>query len=71
MVYRAAAEEQPAASSTGASSPAVAAAATNGLGELSDIQLDQLARRLYGRITDRLRAELLRERERAGVLPDL
>ncbi len=70
-VYRAAAVEQPVASSNGPGPAAPATAGTSGFGELSEIQLDQLARRLYWRISDRLRAELLRERERAGTLPDL
>jgi hypothetical protein len=39
--------------------------------EMSDGQLDELAGRVYGRMRDRLAAELLRDRERAGLLPDL
>ncbi len=38
---------------------------------LSDQQLDMLARRIYGRIRDRLGSELLLDRERAGSLADL
>jgi hypothetical protein len=37
----------------------------------SDQQLDMLARRIYGRIRDRLGSELLLDRERAGSLADL
>jgi hypothetical protein len=36
-----------------------------------DRELDELARRLYGRIRTRLAAELLADRERAGLLVDL
>ena len=36
-----------------------------------DRELDDLARRLYGRIRSRLSAELLADRERGGVLTDL
>ncbi len=36
-----------------------------------DRELDELARRLYGRIRSRLTAELLADRERAGLLVDL
>jgi hypothetical protein len=35
-----------------------------------DLDLDDLARRLYGRLRSRLRAELLVDRERAGLLAD-
>jgi hypothetical protein len=34
-------------------------------------ELDELARRLYGRIRSRLAAELLADRERAGMITDL
>jgi hypothetical protein len=34
-------------------------------------ELDELARRLYGRIRSRLASELLADRERAGLLVDL
>jgi hypothetical protein len=37
---------------------------------MPDDQVDQLARRVYWRVRDRLTAEMLRERERAGLLPD-
>jgi hypothetical protein len=36
----------------------------------SDADLDLLARRLYGRIRDRLARELLLDRERSGMLAD-
>lgn len=36
-----------------------------------DHELDELARRLYGRIRARLSAELLADRERAGLITDL
>ncbi|HLY14928.1 MAG TPA: hypothetical protein VKR24_11310, partial [Candidatus Limnocylindrales bacterium] len=36
-----------------------------------DRELDELARRLYGRIRTKLAAELLADRERAGLLVDL
>lgn len=42
-------------------------AAANGA---PDLDLDDLARRLYGRLRSRLRAELLVDRERAGLLAD-
>jgi hypothetical protein len=35
------------------------------------VDLDELARRLYGRMSSKLRAELRLERERAGILSDL
>ena len=52
-------------------------AATDGSGgasqnaeAISDDQVEELAGRVYGRIRDRLGAELLRDRERAGLLSD-
>ena len=36
-----------------------------------DRELDDLARRLYGRIRSRLSAELLADRERSGMITDL
>jgi hypothetical protein len=41
-----------------------------GLAAATDGDLDLLARRLYGRIRDRLRGELLLDRERSGSLAD-
>ena len=37
----------------------------------SDAELEELAGQLYGRISRRLRRELLVDRERAGVMVDL
>jgi hypothetical protein len=53
-------------STGGASGPAPAAAPAD-----RERELDELARRLYGRIRTRLAAELLADRERAGLLVDL
>jgi hypothetical protein len=39
--------------------------------ERPELDLDELARRLYDRIRRRLRAELLIDRERAGLIADL
>jgi hypothetical protein len=60
-----------ASSSPGASpgSPAAPAAAASPAER--DRELDELARRLYGRIRTRLSAELLADRERAGLITDL
>lgn len=49
---------------------AAAGAAAPGGGSMPDDQVELLARRVYSRIRDRLGAELLRDRERAGLLPD-
>ena len=51
-----------------AGGPATAAAASP---VDRDRELDDLARRLYGRIRSRLSAELLADRERAGMITDL
>jgi len=57
----------PAASSVQAGGAAGAAA---GLAGVSEADLDLLARRLYGRVRDRLARELLLDRERSGMLAD-
>ena len=60
-------QQAPAPASTGgAAGPAPAASPAD-----RDRELDELARRLYGRIRTRLAAELLADRERAGLLVDL
>lgn len=40
-------------------------------GKKSEIELEELAGQLYGRISRRLRRELLVDRERAGLMVDL
>ncbi|MGH2463953.1 MAG: hypothetical protein ACRDGI_00685 [Candidatus Limnocylindrales bacterium] len=61
--------------STAGSPSAVLDAAGNPVGAASradrERELDELARRLYGRIRSRLASELLADRERAGLLVDL
>ncbi len=54
----------------GGASPGATAAAAAGAQSIPDDQVEQLAGRIYWRIRDRLGAELLRDRERAGLLPD-
>lgn len=57
---------QPSADATSGSSSSAAAAPGGG-----DSELDELGRKLYDRILDRLKAELYLDRERAGLLSDL
>jgi hypothetical protein len=52
----------------GADAPAAGGPA--GAGGNRDQDMDELARKLYGRIRERLGAELLADRERAGLLVD-
>jgi len=59
---------QGAAGAQGAAAGAAGAAA--GAQSMPDDQVEQLAGRVYWHIRDRLGAELLRDRERAGLLPD-
>jgi hypothetical protein len=54
----------------GAAAGAAGAASTEAAEGMSEDQIDQLAGQVYGRIRNRLEAELLRERERAGLLAD-
>lgn len=65
VVARAAATD----GSSGASQGAAAGAAA-GVQSIPEDQVEQLAGRVYWRIRDRLGAELLRDRERAGLLRD-
>jgi hypothetical protein len=51
--------------------PAVAPAAPKASTATSDAELEELARKLYEPIRSRLRAELLIDRERAGMIADL
>lgn len=53
----------------GGGQPAAAGAAGGATGN-RDQDMDELARKLYGRIRERLGAELLADRERAGLLVD-
>ncbi len=53
----------------GGATPAAGASAGGAAGN-RDQDLDELARKLYGRIRERLGAELLADRERAGLLVD-
>ncbi len=65
---------QPAGGATGPSGAAGAAGgqagAAAGVSAVSEADLDLLARRLYGRVRDRLARELLLDRERSGMLAD-
>ncbi|MDQ6720615.1 MAG: hypothetical protein M3003_07455, partial [Candidatus Dormibacteraeota bacterium] len=54
--------------SAGGSAPAAAPA---GAHQASDAEMDELARKLYDRLRNRLKTELLVDRERAGFLTDL
>ncbi len=58
------------APATGSSAGSQGVASGSGVQSIPDDQVEQLAGRVYGRIRDRLGAELLRDRERAGLLPD-
>jgi hypothetical protein len=62
-------EPAPGASPSPGASPGSSAASTSPAER--DHELDELARRLYGRIRARLSAELLADRERAGLITDL
>jgi len=53
------------------SGPGGAGAEHGGGGGPSDADLDDLSRKLYGRLVERLKAELYLDRERAGLLSDL
>jgi hypothetical protein len=54
-----------------AAAPAQSGGGSAGPAAASDKELDDLARKLYGRIRVHLRSDLLVERERAGMLIDL
>jgi hypothetical protein len=54
----------------GTASAAPSGGQAQGEGSMSEDQIDHLAGQVYGRIRNRLEAELLRERERAGLLAD-
>jgi hypothetical protein len=54
-----------------AAAPAQSGGGSAGPAPASDKELDDLARKLYGRIRVHLRSDLLVERERAGMLIDL
>jgi hypothetical protein len=56
--------------SAGTAGAAPSGGQAQGDGSLSEDQIDHLAGQVYGRIRNRLEAELLRERERAGILAD-
>ena len=66
-------EPAPGAAPGSAGSSATAPAAAGAPPSIADRdrELDELARRLYGRIRTKLAAELLADRERAGLLVDL
>ncbi|MGD0862260.1 MAG: hypothetical protein ABSA21_05805 [Candidatus Limnocylindrales bacterium] len=59
-----------AAGSSGAGGGSQGPGAAAGAQTMPDDQVEQLAGRVYWRIRDRLGAELLRDRERVGLLPD-
>jgi hypothetical protein len=65
-------EPAPGAAPGSAGSSATAPAAAGAPPSIADRdrELDELARRLYGRIRTKLAAELLADRERAGLLVD-
>jgi hypothetical protein len=50
--------------------PADSAGAARATEEAAPIDLDDLARRVYGQVRTQLRSELLIDRERAGLLTD-
>ena len=55
----------------GAEKPRSSGTATDSSGKKSETELEELAGQLYGRISRRLRRELLVDRERAGLMVDL
>lgn len=65
------AEAAGATPTTGPVAAAAGAGSDAGQQPMTDQQLDLLARRIYGRIRDRLGMELLLDRERVGQLADL
>jgi hypothetical protein len=56
---------------TAVASTVESSAASAGPHQASEIEMDELARRLYDRLRSRLKTELLVDRERAGFLTDL
>ena len=61
---------RPPATPAAATAPAQAAAPAPALEPAPPIDLDDLARRVYGQVRTQLRSELLIDRERAGLLTD-
>ena len=70
VVQRQSAAETPAVAPVTAVTTSAAAGGVDGAGR-SDHELDELAHQLYDRFRSRIRAELLVDRERAGLVTDL